>query len=165
MNRNIFTGIILFAIAGILITYTYTARSAAENFVVPTTLTLPVVNSERFTLFKSAGCGCCSGYVQYLQENGINADVRETTVDSIKAAYGIPQNLQSCHTSVIGKYFVEGHVPIEAIRKLLQEQPDITGITLPGMPSGTAGMHGEKKEPFRVYALAKDGTTSLFMDV
>ncbi len=165
MNRNIITGTLLFIIASILIISAYMRTPVQETRVVSALSILPVVNAEVFTLFKSAGCGCCSGYITYLQENGITADVQETDVNAIKKAYGIPQNLQSCHTSIIGTYFIEGHVPIEAIRKLLQEQPDIKGITLPGMPSGAAGMQGEKKEPFVVLALNTDGTTSPFIEV
>ena len=33
-------------------------------------------------------------------------------------------------------YFIEGHVPHDAITKLLAEKPDIKGITVPGMPAG-----------------------------
>ena len=52
--------------------------------------------------------------------------------------------MQSCHTTIMGKYFIEGHVPLQAVNKLLKEQPDIDGIALPGMPIGTPGMPGEK---------------------
>ena len=61
--------------------------------------------------------------------------------------------MQSCHTSIIGDYYVEGHVPVEAIRKLLDERPSIDGIALPGMPQGSPGMSGEKAEPFVIYAI------------
>ena len=67
--------------------------------------------------------------------------------------------MQSCHTTVIGKYFVEGHMPFEAINKLLSENPDISGIALPGMPSGSPGMPGPQAEPFMVYSI-KDGVST-----
>ncbi|RLE72029.1 MAG: hypothetical protein DRJ37_03780, partial [Thermoprotei archaeon] len=47
---------------------------------------------------------------------------------SLKKEMGILKKMWSCHTIVIGDYYVEGHVPVEAIRKLLEEQPDIDGI-------------------------------------
>src|SRR5690606_19855532 len=59
----------------------------------------------------------------------------------------------SCHTAVVDGYFVEGHVPVEAIVKLLQESADIAGIALPGMPSGSPGMPGEKNGLWTIYAL------------
>ena len=72
--------------------------------------------------------------------------------------------MQSCHTAILGKYFIEGHVPLEAINKLLKERPDIDGIALPGMPIGTPGMPGEKEETFIIYQLV-DGKSSVFMTI
>jgi hypothetical protein len=72
--------------------------------------------------------------------------------------------MQSCHTTIIGKYFIEGHVPLEAINKLLKEQPSIDGIALPGMPIGTPGMPGKKEEPYVIYQLI-DGKFSVFMTI
>jgi hypothetical protein len=83
---------------------------------------------------------------------------------SIKRKHQIPQNMESCHTAVIGDYFVEGHVPIEAIEKLLSEKPDIDGIALPGMPQGSLGMSGTKTAALKIYALS-GGTASEFMTI
>jgi len=49
-------------------------------------------------------------------------------------------------------------VPVSTIRKLLSERPAIAGITLPGMPEGSPGMTGSKRETFTIYAVTKDGT-------
>lgn len=81
---------------------------------------------------------------------------------SIKAGYKIPRDMESCHTTVIGDYFVEGHVPIKAVEKLLNEKPNIEGIALPGMPSGSPGMSGAKVEKFKIYAIS-NGTARSFM--
>jgi hypothetical protein len=86
------------------------------------------------------------------------------SLHTVKKKYNIPLEMQSCHTSILGKYFIEGHVPLEAINKLLKEQPDIDGIALPGMPIGTPGMPGEKEEPFIIYQLV-DGKSSVFMTI
>ena len=83
-------------------------------------------------------------------------------MSSIKEKYQIPPSMRSCHTVVIEDYFVEGHVPIEAIKKLFAEKPDIDGIVLAGMPSGSPGMPGQKTEAFKIYAL-RDSQTSEFM--
>ena len=116
-------------------------------------------------VFKTPSCGCCYGYVLFLKKEQFN--VKETdmrSLHSIKQKYNIPLEMQSCHTTIIGKYFIEGHVPLEAINKLLKEQPDIDGIALPGMPIGTPGMPGKKEEPFVVYQLI-DGKFSIFMTI
>jgi hypothetical protein len=58
---------------------------------------------------------------------------------------------------------VDGHVPVEAINKLLAERPPIKGIALPGMPAGSPGMSGEKVAPFTIYAIGQDRKSSVFM--
>ena len=73
--------------------------------------------------------------------------------------------MESCHTTVIGEYFVEGHVPVEAIEKLLAEKPDVAGIGMPGMPSGSPGMPGAKQGQFIIYSINKDGTINEFMRI
>ena len=116
-------------------------------------------------VFKTASCGCCYGYVLFLEEEKFK--VKQTDMRSlhlIKKKYNIPLKMQSCHTTILGKYFIEGHVPIEAINKLLKEQPDIDGIALPGMPTGTPGMPGEKDKPYVIYQLV-DGKSSVFMTI
>jgi hypothetical protein len=104
------------------------------------------------TLYKNPSCTCCEGYVQYLEQNGFKVDVRPTNdLAEISRKAGIPEELEGCHTSFIGNYVVDGHVPVKTIRKLLDEKPAIAGITLPGMPSGSPGMSGEKTSPLTVF--------------
>ena len=122
-------------------------------------------NKHNVEVFKTQSCGCCYGYVLFLEEEKFK--VKQTdlrSLHSIKKKYNIPLEMQSCHTTILGKYFIEGHVPIEAINKLLKEKPDIDGIALPGMPIGTPGMPGEKEEPYTIYQLV-DGKSSIFMTI
>jgi hypothetical protein len=117
----------------------------------------------QITVFQSPQCGCCGEYKAYLQEEGFQVEARHLEdMASLKRDHQVPQEMWSCHTSIVGGYFVEGHVPVEAIEKLLRERPAIRGIALPGMPSGSPGMGGAKEEPFKIYALS-DGPPSLFM--
>lgn len=121
--------------------------------------------SETFTVYKSNGCGCCSVYLKYAQ-NKLNMNVVSKEVEDVnpmKDELKIPNNLRSCHTSIVGNYFVEGHIPVEAINKMLTEKPDIAGIAMAGMPSGSPGMPGSKKEPFVIYGVKKDGSYDVFM--
>ena len=122
-------------------------------------------NKQIVEVFKTPSCGCCYGYVLFLEEEKF--EVKQTDMRSlhtIKQKYNIPVEMQSCHTTIMGKYFIEGHVPFEAVNKLLKEQPDIDGIALPGMPIGTPGMPGDKDEPYVIYQL-KDGKSSVFMTI
>jgi len=115
-------------------------------------------------VYKSATCGCCGGYVNELNAKGF--DVEVITIDdmsSIKREHNIPANMESCHTTIIGDYFIEGHVPVDAVNKLLKEKPTIDGIALPGMPSGTPGMPGPKNEPWVIYSLIGESTTEFMV--
>jgi len=117
-------------------------------------------------VYKSPSCGCCGIWSQYADRAGLDIAVHDIPdVDRVKEEYGVPAQLWSCHTTIIGDYFVEGHVPQEAIEKLLAEKPDIKGIALPGMPSGTPGMPGPKQGPWVIYAVGHDGSISEFMTV
>lgn len=70
-----------------------------------------------------------------------------------------------CHTSFVGRYVIEGHVPIEAVQKLLAERPAIKGIALANMPPGSPGMPGPQQEPFTIHAIDKKRKSSLYMKV
>jgi len=117
-------------------------------------------------LYKSSSCGCCGVFGSYLQGKGVNLQiVTQDDISGIKRKAGVPSALQSCHTTIIGDYFVEGHIPKEAIDKLLAEKPDIAGIAMPGMPSGSPGMPGAKQGPFVIYSVNNDGTYQEFMRI
>lgn len=112
------------------------------------------------TLYKNPQCGCCEGYADYLRQNGFEVEVKPTNdLTQISRKAGVPENFQGCHTMFIDGYVVDGHVPVDTVRKLLSERPDIAGVTLPGMPLGSPGMGGEKTAPFEIYAVTKDGKT------
>ena len=122
--------------------------------------------NEDVEFHKSRSCGCCGIHSNYIKDKGLNFKViNMDNVLPIKEKYGIPLELYSCHTVILGDYFVEGHMPAEAIEKLITEKPDITGIALPGMPSGSPGMPGTKTETWIIYSVNKDGTYDEFMRI
>ena len=113
-------------------------------------------------IYKSPTCGCCVGYAGYLERQGFDVKTIMTEdMTSIKETHDIPKNMESCHTVVIDDYFIEGHIPIEAVNTMLAEAPNIDGIALPGMPSGSPGMPGIKNTKFTIYGLS-DGKTSIY---
>ena len=159
IKSKFFTSVIL---AALLIMSVY-----IFNFVTDNKSTQAIGNNSKYKVevFKTPSCGCCYGYVLFLEKKEFK--VKQTdmrNLHAIKIKHNIPLEMQSCHTTILGKYFIEGHVPIEAINKLLKEQPDIDGIALPGMPIGTPGMPGEKKEPYVIYQLV-NGKSSVFMRI
>ena len=124
------------------------------------------VGATDATIYKSPTCGCCNLYSSYMSSSGFTVKLNQLDdVTPIKEKYEVPSSLSSCHTTVIEGYFIEGHVPKEAIQKLLDERPDIKGIALPGMPSASPGMPGAKTGPFVIYSVGKDGTTKEFMRI
>ena len=121
------------------------------------------VSGTELIMYKSPSCGCCVGNSKILNMAGFDVEVIPTEdMQSIKSRYNVPRDMESCHTTIIGNYFVEGHVPTEIINKLLEEQPDIDGIALPNMPAGSPGMPGVKSYEWVIYSI-KDGKASEYM--
>jgi hypothetical protein len=117
-------------------------------------------DARKATLYKNPQCSCCEGYADYLRGNGFDVTVKPTNdLATISQKAGVPERLEGCHTMFIDGYVIDGHVPVDIVRRLLAERPPIAGITLPGMPPGSPGMVGTKAAPFVVYALPKDGGT------
>ena len=120
-------------------------------------------DSPKALVYKSPTCGCCSKWIEHLEKNGFEVeatDVRD--VRPIKQANGVPPGLTSCHTAMVGGYFIEGHVPAEDVKRLLEERPEIAGLTVPGMPMGSPGMEGPHPERYRVLAVGRDGKLSVY---
>ena len=103
------------------------------------------------TVHRDPGCGCCGGWVEHLERSGFATTViASRDVQAVKRRLGVPAELASCHTAEVGGYVVEGHVPASAIRRLLAERPEATGLAVPGMPAGSPGMEGGTPETYAV---------------
>ena len=122
-------------------------------------------NAGTITVWKSNTCGCCAGWVAYMRDKGYRVTVNNV-VDPvpIKIKLGIPDPLHSCHTAKVGNYIVEGHVPVAAVAKLLEQRPELKGIALPGMPAGSPGMNGTPGI-YRILGFSPDGNTYGFAAV
>ena len=122
------------------------------------------VEAPGIRIYKDPYCGCCGAWSKILQRAGFAVRVFDTDdMARVKKFAWVPEDLESCHTALVDRYFVEGHVPLPALRKLLAERPDIVGIAVPGMPQGSPGMPGDEKDPFDVIALGRDGRRSVYM--
>lgn len=120
-----------------------------------------VAQAATYTMYRDAGCGCCLKWAEHA-EAGLDATVMtENTPDlqAVKDLHGVPNELRGCHTMIVEGYVIEGHVPAEAIRKLLRDKPaDVTGIAVPGMPMGSPGMeHPTMKQAYQVIAFGPKG--------
>jgi len=140
--------------------------AAALGIIAVTTIWLwpgAPADATEITVYKSPTCGCCNQWIDHLEDNGfsvIKKDLRN--VNAFKADYGVTPRLASCHTAVVDGYVVEGHVPAADIRRLLAERPAVKGLTVPGMPMGSPGMEGPRKDPYDVLTFDGHGNTTVF---
>lgn len=106
-------------------------------------------------VWKTPTCGCCGDWVQVMRETGFAVEAHDLDdLTMVKQLAGVPPHLGSCHTATVGGYTIEGHVPPAAVRRLLAEKPDLTGLSAPGMPLGSPGMSGPP-ERFDVVGFGK----------
>lgn len=121
-------------------------------------------DAQTIRVWKSATCGCCGVWVPYMRSKGYRVVVNNINDPaSISYRLGVPSALRACHTSKIGDYVIEGHVPAAAVAKLLEQRPKLKGIALPGMPPGSPGMDGPPGV-YRVVGFTADGSTRRFMN-
>lgn len=141
-RRSALTGVALFALGG---------GAAAQP-------------ARRIVVYKTPWCGCCDAWIDHLRQAGWTAQVVEREdLAPIRERHGIPDLLASCHTAVMGRYAIEGHVPADDIDRLLRERPDAVALTVPGMPMGSPGMEGGgRAEPYRSLLIFADGTVRVF---
>ena len=85
--------------------------------------------------------------------------VDDNDFDQRSIAAGVPEQGIGCHLAMIDGYAVSGLVPVEIIERLLEERPEITGITLPGMPGNAPGMAAEKSGTLKIYAFSPEGVS------
>ena len=113
---------------------------------------------------RSPTCSCCGKWVEHLKQSNFNVkDIVSDDVQAIKDQYGITKELASCHTALVNGYAIEGHVPADDIKTLLKNKPNVVGLTVPGMPSGTPGMEmGGKKDAYQVISFDKNKQHKVF---
>lgn len=153
MNNKFIIGILVLIALGTI------GLMASGSFSKRDANVKPANNGLIASLYKSPSCGCCGQYASYLEKKGYGLEIENIQdMSQIKEEYGVPYELESCHTTEIDGYVVEGHIPEVAINKLLTERPDIKGIGMAGMPSGSPGMPGPKNSDFVIYEITHEGT-------
>lgn len=134
--------------------------SAAGMLLVSLAACSTAAQAASYTMYRDAGCGCCLKWADHAAK-GLDAEVTAENADmeAVKDLHGVPAELRACHTMIVEGYVIEGHVPAEAIQKLLREKPkNVIGIAVPGMPVGSPGMeHQDMKQPYQVIAFGPEG--------
>ena len=112
-------------------------------------------------MFRDPGCGCCEKWAEHIETNMKQGVETRNSNDmaAVKDANGVPGALRSCHTMIVEGYVIEGHVPAEAIAKLLREKPTgVKGLAVAGMPVGSPGMEYQNQtQPYQVIAFGESG--------
>ena len=125
----------------------------------------PAFSAEpTITVWKSASCGCCQRWVDYLQDDGFEVTAHNVDdIVAIKHKLGMTNPaLYSCHTAKVGGYIIEGHVPASDIRRLLDERPKLMGLAAPGMPQMSPGMLSIEPKGYDVLQFSRKQETSVF---
>lgn len=140
------------------------SAAAGAILAVPAVLKAAAPAKPKMTTYRSPSCGCCGKWIDAARTAGFDVTVVPVEdIMAVKAKHGVPNALLSCHTSIVGGYVVEGHVPFAPIKRLLAQKPRIKGIAVAGMPIGTPGMeHGDHKQPFDIMAFDSAGKVKLF---
>ncbi len=116
------------------------------------------------TVYKSPSCGCCSKWIDHMRANGFEMTAHNVEdIAAVKAKHGVPAQAASCHTSLVGGYVIEGHVPADVIKRLLRERPKVSGLAVPGMPMGSPGMEvpSGQKDSYAIVSFDASGRQTL----
>lgn len=117
-------------------------------------------------VYKSPSCGCCAAWIDHISDAGFGTSVHDVdydALDALKARLGIEDDIMSCHTALVGGYFLEGHVPAGDVQRLLAERPQALGLAVPGMPMGAPGMEmGGAVEPYDTLLVKGPGLYQVF---
>lgn len=124
-----------------------------------------VASNDTVVVYKTPTCGCCNAWVDHVRESGfpvVTHDLNDLT--DIKRDLGVPAGRISCHTATVRGYTIEGHVPADLIRRMLDEKPAIRGLAVPGMPMGSPGMEGVIKQDYEVLAFDSAGAVTVYAE-
>jgi hypothetical protein len=120
----------------------------------------------KMTVYKDPNYGCCHAWAEAMTKAGFKTEIKDNVdLAGVKLKLGVPAAVQGCHTATIGTYFIEGHVPLEAVEELMENPRDIAGLAVAGMPSGSLGMGNDPNATYDVYEVSKDGKVSVAMKV
>lgn len=121
---------------------------------------------ESMVVYKDPNCGCCHAWADAMAKAGFSVKAEDVTdIDVVKDRYNVPADLRGCHTAVVAGYYLEGHVPLQAVTRLLAEKPDLAGLSVPGMPVGSLGMGDSPSASYDVISVGRDGIRTLYQAV
>lgn len=118
---------------------------------------------ETMTVWKSPWCGCCEAWSDAMRAAGYEIVIENREdLAPVKAKAGVPAAMEGCHTALVEGYFIEGHVPLSSVRRLLANRPPIAGLAVPGMPSGSLGMGDDPSARYDVHSVDRSGAVGIY---
>ena len=80
-------------------------------FLILLLTSTPGLASE-MTVYKDPSCGCCGNWIKHIEAAGHTVKIVNTEdMERVKKTFGVPEQVQSCHTALVDGYVIEGHVP------------------------------------------------------
>ena len=132
-------------------------------------LTPPSMNAWAATYppikaYRNPGCGCCEKWAAQLKQAGFDITMEDDpNLEARRIAAGVPAAIAGCHTAYMGDDIIEGHVPVDDIKRFLSEKLDAHGLAVPGMPAESPGMeNGGQPDRFTVFLFKTDGTKLIY---
>ncbi len=148
-------------VAAVLLTVGVSASLHAQKPAPPKPALKPAPVAAK--VYLTPTCGCCSKWVDHMKAAGFDTAssvMVQAELDKVAPRQKVPESLRSCHTAVVGKYVIEGHVPADVVRQLLKEAPaTVVGLSAPNMPVGSPGMEGPNARPYSIMAFKADGSS------
>ena len=168
MNIKTFLTVGVVVVIGALLVFARASNDASDTTTIDAadTASYDQAKPDVMTVYKTEACGCCLNWVDHLETNGMDVDVVNiASTAPTREHFGVPPQLLSCHTGSINGYWVEGHVPADLVQKLITVNPtDIRGISAPGMPMGSPGMEGPRKDKYQVLTYDNFGIKGVYAD-
>ncbi|MCS3903056.1 hypothetical protein J2T55_001073 [Methylohalomonas lacus] len=136
----------------------------ALSILTPPAVAESDASAPTLEVFRSPDCSCCHRWIEHLRDNGFEVrDNKRSDLAVIKQQLGVPKQLASCHTAKVGNYVIEGHVPANDIRRLLDQRPAVSGLSVPNMPIGSPGMEmGTRRDAYDVLTFDSAGNLDHF---
>jgi hypothetical protein len=138
-------------------------RGEAEQAVAATPESIAASAADTMIVYKTPTCGCCNDWIDHVKEHGFPVVAHDLDrLDHVKQQLGVPAGMISCHTATVRGYTIEGHVPADLIRRIIDEKSSYRGLTVPGMPVGSPGMEGPWKQDYDVLAFDGRGNLTVY---
>lgn len=146
-----------------IVAFGVAACAEARTEEAPRQLAQVAMSTDTVVVWKSPTCGCCNDWVEHMRANGFPVVTHDTDeMEPIKRRLGVPAGRISCHTATVRGYTIEGHVPADLVRRLIDEKSAFAGLAVPGMPMGSPGMEGPYSQRYDVLAFDRNGNVQVY---